>query len=296
MSLPPSFPLAFLVAGANRPLGALIAEDLAARGHRVIATRRTPDPVIDARLSAAGVELASLDLTDLPAVTAMAPGLAGAVLTPILSISAPAAKALQAAGIARGVVFSSNNVAIVGPNPVYDRLRAAEAETLEHAPGWAILRPTMIYGYPGDGNLSRLVRVLARLPVFPRFGSGAAHQQPIHVEDLARLVAALAAGDWPASGILPVGGPQTVPHRTLVAEARRASGRKGLDVPVPLGPVRALVSLATKLGLPMPLSPAQIARVDLDKAAVNPADIPPALQPRITLEDGLKRLAGELGL
>ncbi|MEZ6000386.1 hypothetical protein [Hyphomonas sp.] len=286
----------FLVAGANRPLGALIALDLAARGLKVVATRRHPDAELDARLHVAGIELAPLDLTDLAAVRALAPDVSGVVLTPILSISGPAAHAFCEGGVERGVVFSSNNVAIVGEDPVYDRLRAAEAEVLQSAPGWAILRPTMIYGYPGDGNLSRLLRMLARLPVFPRLGSGAASQQPIHVEDLARLAAALVSNEWNAAGILAVGGPQTLPHRDLIAMARSASGRGGIDIPVPLGPIRALVSLLSGVGLKLPLSPAQLARVDLDKAAVDPAEIPATLQPRITPEQGLTRLARELEL
>lgn len=286
----------FLVAGANRPLGALIASDLAARGHGVIATRRTPDPDIDARLKAAGIELAALDLTDLQAVQDMATRISAAVLTPILSISAPAAKAFRAAGIERGVVFSSNNVAIIGENPVYNRLRAAEADVLAAAPGWAILRPTMIYGYKGDGNLSKLMGLIARLPVFPRPGSGKARQQPIHFEDLARIAAALAVRDWPASGTLPVGGPEILTHQELLNAVRAATGRSGIDVPVPLGPVRAVTTALSGLGLPIPLSPAQLARVDLDKMAVNPAPIPEASAPRISLQEGLARLARELGL
>lgn len=286
----------FLVAGVNRPLGTLIALDLAARGLKVVATRRHPDSELDARLRAAGIEIAPLDLTDLAAVRALAPDVSSVVLTPILSISGPAAQAFCEGGVERGVVFSSNNVAIVGADPVYDRLRAAEADVLNSAPGWAILRPTMIYGYPGDGNMSRLLRMLARLPVFPRLGSGKASQQPIHVEDLARLAAALVAKEWNASGILAVGGPQILTHRELIATARRAADRGGIDIPVPLGPVRALVSLLSRLGLKLPLSPAQLARVNLDKAAVDPAQIPSALQPRIMPEEGLTQLALDLDI
>ena len=286
----------FLVAGANRPLGALIALDLAARGRKVVATRRHPNPELDAHLRDAGIEIAPLDLTDLPAVRALAPEVSGVVLTPILSISGPAAHVFSKGGVSRGVVFSSNNVGIVGADPVYDRLRAAEKDVLESAPGWAILRPTMIYGYPGDGNLSKLLQLLAKLPVFPRLGSGQASQQPIHVEDLARLAAALVSNDWDAAGVLAVGGPQTLSHRDLIATARRASGHSSIDIPIPLGPVRALVSLVSGLGLKLPLSPAQLARVNLDKAAIDPAEIPAHLRPRITPEDGLTRLARLLEL
>ena len=87
-----------LVAGVNRPLGAYIALDLAGRGLKVVGTRRHPDVDLDARMQAAGIELAPLDLTDLTAISALAPQLSRVVLTPILSISGPAAHAFHAGG------------------------------------------------------------------------------------------------------------------------------------------------------------------------------------------------------
>lgn len=291
-------PKSILVAGANRPLGLAIALRLAAEGHSVIATRRTPDAASDAAMSDAGIRLDTLDLTDLHALAKLGSSLDAAVLTPILSLSAPAARVLAAAGVARGTVFSSNNVALVGPDPVYDRLRAAEAALLsgQGTARWAILRPTMIYGHAGDGNMAELLKHLSRLPVFPRLGSGKARQQPVHVEDLARLAAALATGDWDASGILPVGGPDTVTQAELVALARAACGASGLVLPVPLGPVRFGVKALARLGLRLPLSPAQLARLELDKTAVDPASIPAAIAPSVSLASGLARLAAKLEL
>lgn len=284
-----------LVVGANRPLGARIALGLRAGGHDVLATRRTPSQ-LDETLAAAGIALGELDLADPEAVKAVAADIDAAVLTPILSISRQAVLALAEAGMPRGVAFSSNNVAIVGPDPVYDGLRAAESEILAGAPGWAILRPTMIYGYPGDGNISRLMALAARWPAVPRPGSGRAMQQPIHIDDLARLAAALATGAWPASSVLPVGGPDRLSHGEMVRRAVTAARPGRAVVPLPLAPGRWVASALKALGLPSPLSPAQLRRVELDKAAVDPADIPPALQPQVSLEEGLTRLAAEMGL
>ncbi len=276
-------------------MGARIALGLRAGGHEVLATRRTPSQ-LDETLAGAGIALGELDLIDLDAVKALAADIDAAVLTPILSISRPAILALSEAGVERGVAFSSNNVAIVGPDPVYDGLRAAEGEILAGAPGWAILRPTMIYGYPGDKNLSRLMTLAARWPVVPRPGSGRAMQQPIHIEDLARLAAVLADGSWPGCGVLPVGGPDRLAHGEMVRRAV-TTARPGRPVlPLPLAPGRWVVSVLKALGLPSPLSPAQLQRVELDKTAVDPAAIPVGLQPQISLDQGLSRLAAEMGL
>ena len=93
-----------------------------------------------------------------------------------------------------------------------------------------------------------------------------------------------------------MGGPETLSHRELIATARHAADSGSIGIPVPLGPVRALVSLLAGIGLKLPLSRAQLARVDIDKAAVDAAEIPAGLSPRITPEEGLTRLALELEL
>lgn len=283
-----------LVCGAGQRLGARIALDLAERGEAVLATRRTPRPELDRELLQAGVKLDRLDLNDLARVQALAGEVDTAVLTPILSVSAPAACMLAEAGVARGVVFSSNNAGIVSDDPVYDRLRAGEARVRAAAPGWAILRPTMIYGHAADGNLSRLVRWLRRLPVLPRLGTGRALQQPIHVDDLARLAAALVTGDWPAEGILSVGGPDRLSHRALLAAVAKAAGAERPALPVPMGPVSLGVGLAARLGLTLPVTPVQLARFELDKLPIEPADPPRRYAPRVGLEEGLARLVAEV--
>ena len=48
-----------------------------------------------------------------------------------------------------------------------------------------IVRPTMIYGTPGDRNMIRLVEWINRWPVLPVFGDSRSLQQPVHVKDVA---------------------------------------------------------------------------------------------------------------
>jgi len=285
-----------LVVGASQPLGLKIAEKLAAAGHRVTASSRRDDPDIRSRIITIGAEAAQLDLNDREAVARRAPNFDIAVLTPILTVSAEAARILHQGGVERGVVFSSNNVAITPEEPVYGALRKQEDKLLETCPDWAVLRPTMIYGHAGDGNLSGLLKTLSWLPVFPVPGRGRAVQQPIHVDDLAQIAAALASGDWPATGTLPVGGPDALTHRAMIRLIRRVAGGHGVILPLPISPVRSVVRLALEMGIRLPLTPAQIARVDLNKAAVNPSDLPDDLRPQVSLETGLRDLATELGL
>ncbi|MEO0883256.1 MAG: NAD(P)H-binding protein [Pseudomonadota bacterium] len=285
-----------LVVGASRPLGRKISAHLVKAGHMVTATSRFAHPEIFDKIQSTGAEPAQLDLTNREAVAKLAPDIDIAVLSPILSISGEAARILRQGGVKRGVVFSSNNVAIAPSVPVYGALRKQEVKLRDSCPDWAILRPTMIYGYPGDGNLSRLLKALSWAPIFPVPGNGKAVQQPIHVDDLAQIAAALADGAWDAKGILAVGGPDALTHRAMMRLVKRVAGGKGVFVSLPVGPVKSAVTMASELGIRLPLSPAQIARIDLNKAAVDPAELPELIAPQVALETGLRTLAAELGL
>lgn len=280
-----------LVVGAGRALGAGIATRLAKAGHRVTATRFQRMDHDDA-LEAAGARLAALDITDLSAVSRLGEGHDAAILVPILSLSGPAARTLVEAGVRLGVVFSSNNVDRVPDAPVYRALAAAETSLVEHAPNWAILRPTMIYGHFGADALARLLQQAARWPAIPIPGRGRALQQPIHIQDLQVLADALATGAWMACGILPLGGPEILSQSDLVSKVYAAVGRRPRAIHLPLGPL----SLAARLGVPLPLDRHQLARVEIDKHVAQPPDIPGALKPKTHLDDALPAMARKLGL
>lgn len=54
-----------------------------------------------------------------------------------------------------------------------------------HRIDWIILRPTLIYGFGRDKNISEIAQVIRRFGFFPLFGSAQGLRQPIHVEDVA---------------------------------------------------------------------------------------------------------------
>ena len=88
-----------------------------------------------------------------------------------------------------GAVFVSTTAIFTQLNAGSKVVRqAAEAAITSSGLDTTILRPTMIYGTPGDRNMIRLVRWLERWPVLPVFGSGRSLQQPVHVSDVAWAV------------------------------------------------------------------------------------------------------------
>ena len=129
-------------------------------------------------------------------------GLAGARCDALVNLAslgfghAPAiVAAAVGAGLGRAVFVSTTAVATGLPARSKAVRLAAEATVRSSGLAWTILRPTMIYGAPGDRNMSRLLALLIRarrglpgvgLPVvLPVPGGGRGLQQPVHVADIA---------------------------------------------------------------------------------------------------------------
>ncbi len=100
---------------------------------------------------------------------------------------------------------------------------------------WVILRPSIVYG-PG-GKSTELFCAMAALPVIPLVGDGKQEIQPIHIDDLTRVVVKLAEQKDPLRMIIEAPGPKAVTFRAMLAEFRQRMGlNKPLffDIPVPL--------------------------------------------------------------
>lgn len=212
----------------------------------------------------------------------------GAIFTPILTVSAKAAALLRKDQHA--VFCSSNNAAIDHNAEVYAKLRDAEKAVLDAAPQAVILRPTMIYGYPGDGNLSRLMRAMRRWPFVPMPGRGTALQQPTFYKDLAHIAADVLFDESTKGLTRPVAGPKMVSQRTLYKTVAAAADVSAKPIGVPLGPSAALLGLFERVGLRLPVSAAQLQRADMDKT---PIGANPILG-ETTIAEGLAHLAAAL--
>lgn len=153
-------------------------------------------------------------------------------------------EAAERAGVRRFVFVST--IAVRYPElSRYPYARAKEeAETRVRSSGmdWAIVRPTVVLG-PGSALWDKFL-ALASAPVLPVFGSGRNEIQPVHVDDVAEVVAGLAEGGALGGRVVEVGGRDTVPMETFLRRVRReAKGKEGPVVRVPVAPLIGALGL-----------------------------------------------------
>lgn len=281
------------IVGASGELGRRIVDTLAFEPQvQIIATSRDISQLTEFE-AFPNVELRQLDLDFAIAAARTLRDCELVIFCPILTLSYHTAAAMREIGSdARFILFSSNNVGLDEEAEIYVELAETEEKVSEMALPWALIRPTMIYGAPDDGNLGRLIRLARSLPLLPMPGRGKGLQQPIHYDDLAALVASLALDmEWRRLEI-GAAGPEACSLSELYKKVIRASGRKRGVLPVPVGLLAGPVRLLERMGLSLPVRSAQLQRVDMDKLPSWPRW--EGWEPEIDLESGLADIAEQL--
>jgi uncharacterized protein YbjT (DUF2867 family) len=268
-----------LVTGGSGFLGGYVLDEAARRGHQCVALARSSAAA--RKVAARGAVPLDGDLDDGAAPLARA--FAGArcdALVNLASLGFGHAPAIVAAAVGAGIdraVFISTTAVNTALAARSKAVRLAAEETIRSSPlTWTILRPTMIYGAPGDRNLSRLLALLARasralpsprLPlVLPVPGGGGRLQQPVHVADVAGAV--LSAVERPAARTCcyDIAGPEPLTFTAMLRVSGAAVGCRVLVLPVPLAPVIALTRCYERAVRQPKIRAEQWARLAEDKA------------------------------
>jgi nucleoside-diphosphate-sugar epimerase len=172
--------------------------------------------------------------------------------------------------------------------------RAAEEAVQQSGLDWTIIRPTMIYGSDRDRNMCRLIRLIDRWPIIPMLGNGRSLQQPVHVDDVAFALVASACTPAAAGLALNVSGAEPLDFRTVIATIARLLGRRRLSLPLPSGPIVAILRAARKTGLRLPINSEQVQRLNENKEFNHDeASTVLGLRPR-TFQDGIALEIDEL--
>ena len=242
-----------VVVGANGFVGSAVCAALLRRGHAVTAAVREPARVrFPDGCNVVAMDLSRASAGDWAPVVAGVGAVvnaAGALTGDLAALQSTGPAALFEACAAAGVP-SVVQVSALGagerPASTFLSTKAVADDGLlsmaEARPGWHVVRPSVVIGR--GGATTGMFTAMASLPRPLRLGGGPYRLQPVHVDELACIVANLAAGcDAPA--LVEVGGPMAMDADALVAVMRAWLGlRPARPVTVP-GP---LLGLAAAVG------------------------------------------------
>jgi uncharacterized protein YbjT (DUF2867 family) len=197
-----------------------IVRRLLGRGFAVRVAARHPERVRAVFWSDQPVPLAvAADVQDEAAVAAALAGTHGAVNAVSLYVetgrtsfdavhvdgAARLARLAREAGVER-LVHVSGIGADPGSAAPYIRARGRGELAVTEAFGAAtLIRPAVMFG-PDDAFLTRLVKLVRTLPVYPMFGRGQTRLQPVYVTDVAEAIARAGPPRWAGSPPLRVRG------------------------------------------------------------------------------------------
>ena len=254
------------VSGANGFTGRFVCAELQRRKIPFVALLR---PGSDASwMAARKIPVRYADLTDSLQLCEQLRGFRA--LLNVASIGFGAAPAILQACHSAGVnraVFVSTTAIFTQLNAGSKTVRqAAEAAILASGLETTILRPTMIYGTPGDRNMIRLVQWINRWPVLPVFGNGRSLQQPVHVKDVAWAVVQSLESPGTINHQFNLSGAEPLTYNEVVSITALALDKYIRRLHIPAQPVKRLLDFTESLGITMPIKAEQILRLNEDKA------------------------------
>lgn len=177
--------------------------------------------------------------------------------------------AAKKAGVKRLVYLSGVNVGQGRDEEWFVAKERAEAAVVNSDIAYTIVRPSWVYG-PRDKTLNKLATFARLLPFVPLPGPGTAKVQPVHVEDVALVVARCLQSPATENQVVEIGGPQLLTFRQIVRIMLEVMGKRRLVLPTP----KPIVKLGAALLYRLPgrlLSPRAVDFVNTDGPADNRA-------------------------
>ena len=285
-----------LVAGGTGFTGSYTVPLLLRRGYKL---RFLVRPASDTRrLEGPGVDLVSADLDEPASLEPVFAGVSGLISMVGLHTghAVPLVDAAVRSGVRRALFVSSTSIFTRPDTPTKSFL--IEAEKYIHASGlnYTILRPTMVYGAERDGNISRLIRYLARWPVLFIPGDGTCLVQPIFVEDVAGAIADAFHSSATIGRSYNISGREPLTFNRLVDTVLSILGRKVLRFHLPVSPLVRTCKWAETRGFSFFVRADQIERLNEDKAFTYDEAVRDFHFSSLSFETGVKRQIEGMGL
>lgn len=166
--------------------------------------------------------------------------------------------ALAQVNLKRVIVFSSTSVLSKQDSPdteerkLVQSLADAERELVEHCAALninlTIFRPSLIYGYGRDQNISHLARFISKWKVMFLVGRATGKRQPVHADDLVSACIN-AENELKTFGqTYNLAGGEVLTYRQMVQRIFAGLNQKTIIVSLPLRPFRWFLKTASVLG------------------------------------------------
>lgn len=274
-----------IILGATGRTGRLAVAGFCTAGYRVTAIGRSPDKLagIDPRAECHAIAMADRDrlaplLTNADAIVACNHAqYTGDLLAALPARDIPL---VLMGSVRRYLTIPDRDGALIAQ---------AEADFQASGRSGVMLHASMIYGAPEDGNVARLRRFLRRLPplmLLPLPDGGRHLVQPIHVDDVVRCLIAAVEKRVSAPPLI-IAGPRPFAYAEMIRQVARTVGRRVAILPVPVGLLVGITTIAAAIGLRLPFKPAELRRAGADKnfdiapmrdiLGVEPMDFPAGL-------------------
>lgn len=256
------------IIGASGEVGYRLVQRLASRHSIVAIVRRADKRDFDACAAGREIEVRVVpDVGDTHALSAAFDGCDAIINAGYIWFAQAINDALaQCKAPPRHIVFTgSTGIYTRLPSESAQRKRLAETY-IQHRLQcqWTIIRPTMIYGHKDDRNISRLVRAVDRLRVFPLIGNGSSLIQPVFIHDLVMAYEIALLNERCYGKTYNVGGGRAYSNRDLIQCAANSLGKRTLFLPVPAGLISIAVRMLSRMKL-SPISQEQVMRFQENK-------------------------------
>lgn len=114
----------------------------------------------------------------------------------------------------------------------------SEANRIE----WIVFRPTLIYGYGRDKNISEIARFIARFGFFPLFGAADGLRQPLHADDVAEACVAALTSTTQINLAFNLSGGESIAYKDMVIRVFEAFNLRPKLISIPLFLFRLAIS------------------------------------------------------
>ncbi len=177
-------------------------------------------------------------------------------------------------GVQRIVAFSSTSVETKAASEqesdqsLVEALRRAEQNSrriaLAHSIGLTLFRPTMIYGFCRDKNVTAIANLINRFGIFPVAGSAKGLRQPVHALDLVESCLYCIDNEMSVGKTYNLGGDETLSYKQMVDRIFLGLGRKPRTIHVAVTVYKALLAAMLKLRVLNGISPEVAGRMNED--------------------------------